>query len=254
MWHSKRLAQANRREIDMEASALTFASLDERIKALPEHPSYQIMPTRSVRWGNALVAASGISALLLGRIASNEPRVAFVMLALLAVEIGGLIVVVTAQLPSLKLTFANQRREYAETLDFDMPHHDSLVSWLCSFPRTRLEAMSSFATHRVERFRSKLPLMTGGIEKLGALPAIAALVVQFKDMRWPPHPSWTQIILFTGLMLFYWLCMLMLSQRFRLELYDALLKKALEANTSSAPIAGANEPQAKRDKGIHGGA
>lgn len=233
MWHAECLAQANFREIDMEASVLTFASLDERIEAQPEHPSYQIMPTRSVRWGNALVAVSGISALLLGKIAANEPWVVFVLLALLAVEIGGLIVVITAQLPSLTLTFANQRREYAETLDFDLPHHDSLVAWLRSFPRTRLQTMSSFATHRVERFRTKLPLMTGGIERLGALPVVAALVVQFKDMQWPPHPSWTQIILFTGLMLFYWLCLLMLSQRFRLELYDALLKKALEANASS---------------------
>jgi hypothetical protein len=218
----------------MEATALTFASLDERIEALPEHPSYQIMPTRRVRWGNALVATSGISALLLGKLTSHGPWVAFTMLALLAIEFGALIVVVTAQLPSLKPTFANQRREYAETLDFDMPHHDSLISWLCSFPRERLEAMSSFAAHRVERFRSKLPLMTGGIEGLGVLPVLAALVVQFKDMHWPPHPSWMQIALFAGLMAFYWLCMLMLSQRFRLELYDALLRKALETQASKA--------------------
>lgn len=216
----------------MEATALTFVSLDERIEALPEHPSYRIMPTRRVRWGNALVAASGILALLLGKLASHEPWVAFVMLALLAIEIGGLIVVIIAQLPSLKPTFANQRREYAETLDFDMTNHDSLISWLCSFPRERLESMNSFAAHRVERFRSKLPLMTGGIERFGALPVLAALVVQFKNMRWPPHPSWMQIILFAGLMVFYWLCMLMLSQRFRLELYDALLRKALETHAT----------------------
>lgn len=128
----------------MEASALTFVSLDERIEAMPEHPSYQIMPTRRVQWGNALVAASGISILLLGRISSHAPWVVFVMLALLVIEIGGLIVVVTVQLPSLTLTFSHQRREYAETLDFDMPHHDDLISWLRSFPRERLDAMSSF--------------------------------------------------------------------------------------------------------------
>lgn len=216
----------------MKVSTLTFASLDERIEALPEHPSYQIMPTRRVRWGNALVAASGISALLLGKLSPPAPWVAFVMLALVVVEIGALVVVVTAQLPSFKLTFVHQRREYAETLDFDMPHHDDLISWLRLFPQERLGAMSSFASHRLERFRNKLPLMTGGIEKLGALPLLAALVVQFKDMQWPPHPSWTQIVLFAGLLFFYWLCMLLLSQRFRLELYDALLRKALETHIS----------------------
>jgi hypothetical protein len=219
----------------MEASALTFTSLDERIEAMPEHPSYQIMPSRRVQMGNAIVAVSGISALLLGRISSHAPWVVFVMLALLAIEIGGLIVVITAQLPSLKLTFANQRREYAETLDFDMPHHDKLISWLRSFPKERLNAMSSFANHRGERFRSKLPLLTGGVEKLGALPVLIALVVQFKDMQWPPHPSWMQIALFAGLMFSYWLCLLMLSQRFQLELYGALLRKALEPHAPNSP-------------------
>lgn len=214
----------------MEESVLTFVSLDARIAALPEHPSHQIMPTRRVRWGNALVAISGTLGLLLGKIPSHAPWVAFAMLALLAIEVGGLIVVITAQLPSFKLTFAHQRREYAETLDFDMPYHHGLIAWLRSFPQGHLTVMSTFASHRLERFRSKLPLMTGGIEKLGALPVLAALVVQFKDMQWPPHPSWMQIALFAGLMFFYWLCMLMLSQRFRLELYDALLKKALETH------------------------
>ncbi|WP_336807834.1 hypothetical protein [Fulvimonas yonginensis] len=117
-----------------------------------------------------------------------------------------------------------------------MPHHEGLISWLRSFPPDRLTAMSAFASHRLERFRSKLPLATGGIEKLGALPALAALVVQFKDMQWPPHPSWTQIVLFAGLMFFYWLCMLLLSQRFRLELYDALLRKALDAGAAGRVI------------------
>lgn len=90
--------------------------------------------------------------------------------------------------------------------------------------------MRDFSSHRVERFRSKLPLLTGSIDKLGALPLLAALVIQFKDMHWPPHRSWTQIIRFGGLVFFYWLGGLASSQRFRLELYGLLPRKALEAN------------------------
>lgn len=229
--HTRRIHRGN----DMEESELTFVSLDDRIEALPEHPSYQIMPSRRARWSVWLVAVSGTLALLLGKIPSHGPWVAFAMLALVIVEVAGLIIVIAAQLPSLKLTFAHQRREYAETLDFDMSHHEGLIAWLRSFPRGRLAAMSTFASHRADRFRSKLPLMTGGVEKLGALPVLAALVVQFKDLQWPPHPSWMQITLFAGLMFFYWLCMLMLSQRFRLELYGALLRKALDTGSPGAP-------------------
>lgn len=217
----------------MEASTLTFVSLDERIEALPEHPSYSIMPDRRARIGYATIAVAGTSALVLGKLHATNLWLAFAIMALVLIEFGGLVLVVASQLPSLKLTPSNQRREYAETLDFDMPHHQGVVAWLRSFPRERLEAMRDFASHRIDRFRSKLPLLTGGIDKLGALPILAALVIQFKDMHWPPHPSWMRIILFGGLMLFYWLCMLLLGQRFRLELYDLLLKKALEANGGS---------------------
>jgi hypothetical protein len=219
----------------MEAPVLTFVSLDEHIEALPEHPSHQIMPARRVRWGNAVVAVSGISTLLLAKLPSHSLWVAAAMLVLALLEIGALGVVIAAQLPSLKLTLAHQRREYAETLDFDMPHHERLISWLRSFPPERLTAMSTFACHRLERFRSKLPVMAGGIEKLGILPVLAAIVVQFKDVHWPPQASWMQIALFAGLMVFYWLCMLMLSLRFRLELYDALLRKALEPVSPNQP-------------------
>lgn len=217
----------------MEASTLTFVSLDERIEALPEHPSYSIRPDRRARIGYATIAVAGTLALVLGKLHATNLWLALTIMALVVIEFGGLVLVVASQLPSLKLTLSNQRREYAETLDFDMPHHQGVVAWLRSFPRERLEAMRDFASHRIDRFRSKLPLLTGGIDKLGALPILAALVIQFKDMHWPPHPSWMQIILFGGLMLFYWLCMLLLGQRFRLELYDLLLKKALEANGGS---------------------
>jgi hypothetical protein len=108
-----------------------------------------------------------------------------------------------------------------------MPHHLALIDWIRGFPRERLEAMSTFATHRLERFRSKLPLLTGSLEKLGFLPLATALFLQFKDMRWPVHLNWGEIVLIGALMLVYWLSMLQLGLRFRLELYDVLLKKAL---------------------------
>lgn len=222
----------------MATVELTFVALNERIEALPEHPSYRIAPTRRKKWGYALATVAGTLGLALGKALPPEPWAMLLLLALLAIEIGGLLVAVAADVRGLNLTFADQRREYAESLDFDMPHYEDIVAWLQSFPRKRLQAMGDFTAHRIERFRSKLPLLTGGIDRLGALPVLAALVVQFKDMRWPPHPSWTQLLLFGGLMGFYWLCMLVLGQRFRLELYDALLRKALETRASPpAPAA-----------------
>jgi hypothetical protein len=43
----------------------------------------------------------------------------------------------------------------------------------------------------------------------------------------PAHVDWAEIILIGALMLIYWLSMLQLGLRFRLELYETLLKIAL---------------------------
>ena len=70
-------------------------------------------------------------------------------------------------------------------------------------------------------------MLTGSIEKLGALPVVIALYLQFKDMHWPPHPSWVEIFLIFVLAFGYWLSMTQISVRLRLQLYETLLGKAL---------------------------
>jgi len=211
----------------METSALTFALLNEHVETLPEHPSDRITLNRREKWGIALFALAGTLGLALAKLLPPEPSTVVLVSVLLFVEIIGMVLVISAGFSNLKLTFAHQRREFAEVLDFDMPHHENLIAWLRSFPPERLQAMSDFSGFRVERYRSKMPILTGGMEKLGLLPILAALVVQFKDTYWPPHPSLWQIVLFALLPFFYWLCMLAVTQRVRLELYDMLLKKAL---------------------------
>jgi len=146
---------------------------------------------------------------------------------LLVVELAAFAVAWTADFPTLNLRPSKERQEYAETLDYDLPHHLELIAWLKTFPRERREVMSAFAAHRLDRFRSKLPLLTGNMEKLGFLPLATALFLQFKSMAMPTHVNWAEIILIGALMLIYWLSMLQLGLRFRLEFYDTLLKMAL---------------------------
>jgi hypothetical protein len=75
--------------------------------------------------------------------------------------------------------------------------------------------------------KEKLPMLTGSIEKLGALPVVIALCLQFKDTSWPPHPSWVEIFLIFVLAFGYWLSVTQISVRLRLQLYETLLGKAL---------------------------
>lgn len=70
-------------------------------------------------------------------------------------------------------------------------------------------------------------MLTGSIEKLGALPVVIALYLQFKDRHWPPHPGGVEIFLIFVLAFGYWLSLTQISTRLRLQLYETLLRKAL---------------------------
>ena len=211
----------------MASEQLTFAALEERIEGIPLAPAYRISPSRRVRWGNGIGMVAGLLGPVVGKAFPTGLTTLIAAIVLLIIEIAAFAVAWTADLPVLNLRPSKERREFAGTLDYDLPHHLDLIAWLKGFPPERLEVMSAFAAHRLDRFRSKLPLLTGNMEKLGFLPLATALFLQFRSMVAPAHVDWTEIILIGVLMLLYWLTMLQLGLRFRLALYDTLLKMAL---------------------------
>lgn len=217
----------------MESPPLTFAMLEQRIQNLPLHPSYRASSSRRMRWGNAIGMAAGVVMLVCYKLLPDNPLKLWVAITLAVIELVAFAVAWTADLSSFDLRPSRERGEFAEVLDFDFPHHEALVTWLTGFPRDRLQAMSAFASFRLDRLQGKLPLLTGSIDRLGILPVGIALFVQFRHLQWPLRVSWVEIGLFVFLMLVYGLSLLQMTVRFRLDLYDQLLKKALAASPVS---------------------
>ena len=212
----------------MESSKLTFAALDARIEALPESPSDKAIFPKKAKWGFSAAAAGALFGLLCVKLLPSNAMYTVVLVSIgLTVEIAGGVIAAISQIPKKWPTFANERRDFAEQLDFDLPHHLALVEWLRTFPLDQRKALSEFVSYRHERMNERLPMLTGSIEKLGALPIVIALYLQFKDMHWPPHPSWVEVFLIFALVLGYWLSVIQISVRLRLQLYEKLLSKAL---------------------------
>ena len=212
----------------MESPKLTFAGLDARIEALPESPSATAAFPKKAKWGLSAAAAGALFGLLCVKLLPSNAMYTVVLAYIgVAVEIAGVVIAAISQIPKRWPSFANGRRDFADQLDFDLPHHLALVEWLRTFPLDQREALSEFISYRHERMKAKLPMLTGSIEKLGALPIVIALFLQFKDMHWPPHPSWVEIFLIVVLGLGYWLSLMQISVRLRLQLYETLLRKAL---------------------------
>jgi len=212
----------------MESPKLTFAALDAKIEALPEFPSNTMAFPKKARWGLSAAAAGAVFALLCVKLLPGNAIYTAVLASIgLAVEIAGVVIAAISQIPKKWPTFASERRAFAKQLDFDLPHHLAMVEWLRAFPLDQRKTLCEFVSYRHERMKEKLPMLTGSIERLGALPIVIALYLQFKDMRWPPHPSWLDIFLILVLVFGYWLSMVQISIRLRLQLYETLLSKAL---------------------------
>lgn len=217
----------------MESAALTFAALNARIDALPDHESPAIAPTKREKWGFILGFGAGFIGLAAGKFFPNSMITVYFTATMLLFEIAALAIALAPRRPWRIPGFASERRDFAAQLDFDQGHHEDLVRWLATFPRDRLQAMAEYAEHRHERLAGKYPLLAGGLEKLGALPVLVALYLQFKDLHWPPHPTWFELILGGALIFLYWSSLLLASLRFRVQLFGNLLRRALDTRAGT---------------------
>jgi hypothetical protein len=213
----------------MDSATLTFAALNARIDQLPDHESLSIAPTKRQRWGYVIGFGAGFTGLLAIKLQPDSKAVTIFAMVMIIAEIVGLLIALIPRSPWKRPGFASERREYAEQLDFDMRHEEELVAWLRTFPKERLDAMAQYVTQRHEQLKDKLPLVSGGLEKLGALPVAVALYLQFKDLHWPPHPTWLELILGFALVSLYWASLLLASVRFRAQKLGMLLQRAAES-------------------------
>jgi len=212
----------------MEPMKLTFEALDAKIEASPQSTSAKAVFPKKAKWGYSAAAVGALFGFLCVELLPSKAIYTLVLASIgLVVEIAGVVVAGISQMPKTWPTFASERRDFARQLDFDLPHHLALVEWLRTFPLDQREALSEFVSYRHERMQEKLPMLTGSIEKIGALPIVIALYLQFKDMQWPPHPSRVEVLLIFALVFGYWLSVMQISVRLRLQLYDKLLSKSL---------------------------
>jgi len=216
-------------------ATLTFSALNDRIDALLDHETLAIAPTRRQRWGFILGFGAGFIGLIAGKVLPGSIWTVIFTATMLIIEVVALALALIPRRPWRIPGFAKERREFAEQLDFDQQHYDQLIAWILRFPKARIEAMAEYASRRHEQLKDKYPLLSGGLEKLGALPVVAALYLQFKDVHWPPHPTWPELILGLALVSLYWANLLVASVRFRAQLFVMLLTRAMETEGGLGP-------------------
>ena len=221
----------------MDMESLTFAALERRIQAMPDGPSAVLTPPRWLMPLNVL----GTAGLIIGTLPSvliHFLTPASWMVAMAKIGLGMAILgygpFFVRSVWVLGVEFWNWQPKLVEQSDHDLAQFRELRTWLRKFPRVELEEHHRFARLSQERMAAKIGLLQGGFDKLGVLPAMAALLFLLANAgdlsieTLLEVPRW-QSGLALVFAITYFIAMLALRMRLRLQLYEAVLSDALSS-------------------------
>ncbi len=182
------------------------------------------------RWSLIVGIAGAGLGMLLGSVLSGKAGVIVTLLGL-AVEILGLGTSMCLQIRREWRQFREARREHAREIEDGYTQYQQLVQRVRAFPLEQRRRRLRYIRDRRTTMHERLGLFTGGMERLGVLPLLVALYLQFKDWRWGSWNTFASITLVQGLLAFaiflaYALSWHLINLRVRVQAYELLLAEA----------------------------
>lgn len=171
----------------MPESVLTFPDFQSKLTALfPDAPDST--PSRLERYSLSIALGGASIALLANALAAKTLLGAILLLSGLSAELlfGAIGVYLSVKRTSKELGFSDTAGAADFETDFD--GYVEIVAWLRTFSSEQLKSRLAFISNRSEGWQRAASFIWGGVEKLGVLPIIVAIYLQFKDasLTWPP--------------------------------------------------------------------
>lgn len=210
---------------------LSFELLDEWIAQYIKTTDSKSKPGPWERWTFALALfVPGICAPV-GVWLANETGLLLVRIGL-AVEVTLLVVSVAFSVRREWATFARANNAYARELDGSYRLYRGIVEKLRKFSRRDVHRRLRFVEGLRGRVAYRMGLFTGGMERLGIVPVLVVLYLQFKDWRFADWEALAKVNMVGALLLWmllisYLLSWWMVKLRNRVDLFESLLRDAL---------------------------
>lgn len=210
-------------------AVLVFERMDEMIDAYAAATKGSV-PDRVERYAFEIGVAGTVLALVTSALSPQYLSVWWGVGGV-AVELAGFTVFLALFLRREWRSFRNSKRDYAIELDRDFCKYMGYVRQLRDYPRNQRDRLLRYIQARRKVMHSRMGLVTGGMERLGVIPLLAALYLQFKDWRlgdWAAlgEVTFVQGLLAVSLLVIYvasWGLILLYN---RTEAYELLLIEA----------------------------
>ena len=220
----------------MERPPLTYSEIEKQILAMPDGPAAVLNTPKWI----AVLGTIGMLGVLIGLVPFAliqfvAPQTWMVTMAKAGywIAICGCAPGIIRAMWILAFEFWHWRPKLIEQSDHDILRFRELRVWLSRYPAAELEEHRRFAQLAQERLASKMGILIGGIDKLGVLPALLALLALLTNSggitldRLLEAPGWLVVLAFF-LPTVYFIGLLAALMRLRLQLYEAVLSDALQ--------------------------
>lgn len=209
---------------------LSYTELERRIRALPDGPAGMLNTPSWLLIPNVI----GTLGMVLGLLPSLlilfvVPKTWMVYVAKTGVVLAyaGYAPGILWALYAVAVSMLSWRTDQVAQLDHDLQKIRSLHKWLRSHSLSVISEHLRYVQMAQARMTAKLGFLAGSLDKLGVLPLIVALAIQFKVYAdWESVPQWQ---VFLGLVagITYLIAFVGSLMRLRLQLYEAVLAEAL---------------------------
>lgn len=182
------------------------------------------------RWSLIIGVAGAALGMLLGSVLSGRAGV-IAALSGLTLEVLGLGTAILLQIHRDRRQFLEARLQHAREIEEGYTQYQQLVQQVRAFPLEQRRLRLRYIRDRRATMHERLDLFAGGMERLGVLPLLVALYLQFKDWRWGNWNTFASITLVQGLLAFaiflsYALSWHLINLRIRVQAYELLLAEA----------------------------
>ncbi|RUL67100.1 hypothetical protein EKH79_00395 [Dyella dinghuensis] len=130
------------------------------------------------------------------------------------------------------LGYRHQYKTSARELDEHLRQYSTIVDAVRQYPLPVIATHLRYIRDRKSIFVYRHGLISGGIDKLGILPVLVAMYLQFKDWSFGDwkgmldHVHWLGVVLLTALLMTYALSWWGVRAKGRFDLYEAVLAEA----------------------------
>ncbi|MES2490350.1 MAG: hypothetical protein V4607_11200 [Pseudomonadota bacterium] len=215
---------------------LSFTAFDQRIAScLPN--DYGPLVNKREKIGILILLVGALIAAISTIYLPSKIAVGFAI-AGLAIEIsGGLLAIISGAGKELKEMW-NRRPIFAAQLDQESQGFNQIVAWLKTYPESALEEKLQFSRKRLEPLTKRSGFLLGGVERLGFLPVVVALYLQFRGftLTGPVDINTGGILLGLIILLLYFVGLWSISIRWQLEGYIRYLEMATNQTSSEAKL------------------